>query len=222
MKSSTLGLVGALTLLAGGEARAMTPPPDTHPGAERVVVMCTVTAQGLSSDCRFDWGMKEDAKRLKAGSELGYLDAHPIPIAGAAPGAEVKVCVRLLLTPAPGGKGYYVTGASAPAPSGPPIEDPVWVQSPHDSWIDGFVPELAVRFAQHGSATVSCTATADGALANCWVREDTRPDLGFGIAGMLALQHARMAPTTASGAPVAGRTYVQTFVFDGGTRYERN
>jgi hypothetical protein len=218
MNSATLGLIGAAALLISGEARAMAPPPDTQPGAERVVVLCTVTAQGLSSDCRFDWGMHDSVQRLKAGSELGYLDAHPFPIAGADPGAEVRVCVRLQVTPTPDRKGFYVSGAAAPAPSGSEIRDAVWIQSPHDQWVNGFIPELAVRFGESGMAKVSCTATADGALTNCWVREETRPELGFGIAAMFALQHARMAPTTASGQPVAGRPYVQTFVFDGNGR----
>ena len=84
------------------------------------------------------------------------------------------------------------------------------------------MPELAVQFAEKGTATIRCMALGNGALANCWVQDETGADLGFGVAAMLALQHARMAPTTASGQSVAGRPYVQTFVFNGGHGYQLN
>jgi len=46
MNTAIRGAIGALAL-AGGVARAG-PPPDTQPGAERIILVCSVTDQGLS------------------------------------------------------------------------------------------------------------------------------------------------------------------------------
>ena len=196
------------------QARTL-PPPDAQPGAERIVLLCSVTDQDLSSNCRFLRAIIDRQERLKAGTELGFLDAHPFPIPGAVPGAEVKVLVRLKVSP--GGKGVVVAAPEGVfrASSGEEISDPLWVVSPHDPWTNGFIPEMSARPKQKGHATVRCVATEIGTLVNCWVQEETPAGFGFGEASLLILQHARMQPVSAGGAFVAGRPYVQTCTVDG-------
>jgi len=215
VKSLIFGWVGLLAFPVAALGAAL--PPDTQADAARIFVVCSVTDQETSKNCRFYAPIDDPSERLKAGTELGFLDTHPFSIPGADPGADVKVLVRLKVSAVAGGKGFDVSAAEAasPSPAGAEIKDPVWVVSPHASWTAGFVPERAFRTNQTGEATVRCEATEAGTLVNCWVRHESPTGFGFGEAALLLLQHARMKPLTASGAPVAGRAYVQTFKYAG-------
>jgi hypothetical protein len=208
-------LLGGICLPLAAEAQNGYLPDDTQPAAGQIIVLCTVTAQGSSKDCRFEEAITNPTQRLKAGTELGFLDAHPFAISGATPGTDVAVCVRLVVRASYVHPGFDVTGPDEmfrPA-SGPPITDPIWSVSPHDSWTSPFIPDIAVRRHQGGSATVRCTATLAGGLVNCWVQQESPANFGFGAAAMLILQHARMASLSASGQSVAGRPYIQTFAY---------
>lgn len=190
-------------------------PPDTLPGADELWVMCTVTDQQKSTSCRFYMPIANEDERLKAGTELGYLDAHPFPIPGAAAGSEVKVYVRLDAVKSPNGDGYRVSapeGAFASA-AGPQIADPVWVYSPADEWASQFTAETAVREEKRGRATVRCVATDRGALVNCWSPRESPAGWGFAESAMKLLAHAQMRPLSASDHPVSGRPYEVTIIF---------
>jgi hypothetical protein len=213
MGRSYLALAALLALPFPVEAFASGAPPDTQPGAAQVFLMCAVTEAGLSRNCRFYAAVSDPTARLLAGSELGYLDAHPVPIPGARSGAEVKVLVRLTVNPGPDGKGFAIGAPDVPAPTGSEITHPAWIASPNGGWTDALTTGLAMQRNQAGEATVRCTATQAGALANCWIERETPPDLGFGEAALIMLQHARMKSLAGDGAPVAGRGYVQTFHF---------
>jgi TonB family protein len=99
--------------------------------------------------------------------------------------------------------------------SAPEITDPIWKKSPYGAWADDYLPERSVRTNTIGEATVSCIATAAGALAECRVLRESPPDAEFGAAATQVLMHASLKPLTASGAPVAGRPYTQTFRYAG-------
>ncbi|HEY2480637.1 MAG TPA: TonB family protein [Caulobacteraceae bacterium] len=211
MVRSYPALVLALALPAGASASGT--PPDTQPGAAQVFLMCAVSEAGLSRNCRFYTGTDDPTARRLAGAELGYLDAHPAPLPGARPGGEVKVLVRLNVGAAPDGHGFAIGAPEVPAPAGTEIRRPAWIASPHGAWTDDLTAELARRSEHEGDATARCTATAAGTLADCWVEKESPPDLGFGEAALVMLQHARMKPVAGDGAAVAGRAYVQTFHF---------
>jgi TonB family protein len=111
---------------------------------------------------------------------------------------------------------------AAPAPNGesqgatePEITDPVWKKSPYGAWTDDYLPERSVRRNIVGEATVSCIATAAGALADCRVLHESPADAEFGAAAIRVLAHASMKSLTASGAPISGRPYTQTFRYLG-------
>jgi hypothetical protein len=218
MNRSVAGLFGFITLVAAPEAKAWTPPPDTQPGMALVLVECSVTDQGLSSACQFINPINDEVERLKAGTELGFLDAHPFPLVAANPGAQVQVLVRLKVSPSSDGKGFDISAPESlySTPSGPDITDPVWVVSPHGSWADGFVPERAMRMAQKGGASARCMATAAGVLVNCQVVQEAPKDFGFGQAALRLLQRVRMKPLSASRASIAGRPFSETFIYRGG------
>lgn len=92
----------------------------------------------------------------------------------------------------------------------PEITDPVWRVSPYKSWTDDYLPERSVRMNIVGEATVSCMATAEGTLTQCRVLHESPPDSEFGWAVTRMLAHVRMQHLTASGAPVAGRSFALT------------
>jgi hypothetical protein len=106
----------ALTFASAGliaAAAAVPASANAQAGAEKVIVVCTVTAQNLSKNCRFDYDIDDEIERMKAGTELGYLDNHPFPIAGVA-GTDVKVLVRLNVSVSPD-----PLALSSPRPAGP-------------------------------------------------------------------------------------------------------
>lgn len=212
----------ALTLCGAEPALAWSGlPPDTQPGAERLVLMCAVDSRQYSKLCRFYYPIANETQRLMAGTELGWLDAHPFPIPGGAPGTEVKVLVRLLVKRAKGAGGFEVTAPPDVFRTavGSEIADPVWAVSPHEKWADEFIPERAERLNQKGGASVRCVVTETGTLVNCWVEEETPPaDFGFGDAIARLAQLVRMKPEDKDGAPVTGRPFVLTLKFDGASK----
>jgi TonB family protein len=216
MKTILFGLVGALAVSEGMAQERSSPPADTQPKADKLMLYCSISDQGLSRNCRFYLPITDPIERLKAGTELGYLDAHPFPISGGQAGAEVKVLVRLAVTPSKSGEGFAVFAPEGafPIASGSEIKDPVWTTSPHGHWTNGFVPDRAARMEQKGEATARCVATEAGTLVNCWIERETPADFGFGNAALLVMQRARMKPVDADGVPVAGRPYVQTFRYE--------
>lgn len=211
-------LIVCLALALPAQARPARAPADTQPDAANIFLLCSVTEGGVSTNCRFYAPVADPIERLRAGTELGYLDAHPFPIPGAKPGANVKVLVRLKVSAVAAGEGFAVAAPEGafPIPVNSEIKDPVWIDSPRAAWTSDLVEGLAARNHQDGEATARCTVTQSGALGDCWIERETPSGIGFGEAALIVLQHARMKPLSASGAPVAGRSYVQRFIYRGG------
>lgn len=215
MERLAANLTVFLALALPAQARPMRPPPDTQPDAANIFVLCAVTEQGVSTNCRFYTAVTDPTERLRAGSELGYLDAHPFPIPGAKPGANVKVMARLKVSAGATGQGFAVVAPDGafPTPVNSEIKDPVWIDSPRAAWTTDLVDGIAARSHQDGEATARCVVAQSGALGDCWIAKETPPGAGFAEAALIILQHARMKPLSASGASVAGRSYVQTFTY---------
>jgi hypothetical protein len=211
-------LVACLALALPALARPARAPPDTQPDAANVFVLCSVTEGGVSTNCRFYAPVADPTERLRAGTELGYLDAHPFPIPGAKAGANVKVLARLRVSAGAAGQGFAVAAPEGafPIPVNSEIKDPVWIDSPRAAWTTDLVDALAARNHQDGEATARCTVAQSGALGDCWIERETPSGIGFGEAALIVLQHARMKPLSASGVPVAGRGYVQRFIYRSG------
>ena len=211
--AATLIAYAALALPA--QARPVRAPPDTQPDAATLFLLCSVSEQGVSTNCRFYTAVADAAERLKAGTELGYLDAHPFPIPGARAGANVKVLARLRVSADATGKGFAVAAPEGafPTPVNSEIKDPVWIDSPRAAWTSDLAEAIAARSHQDGVATARCVVAPSGALGDCWIERESPAGLGFGEAALIVLQHARMKPQSASGLPVAGRSYVQTFTY---------
>jgi TonB family protein len=86
------------------------------------------------------------------------------------------------------------------------LTDPVWKNQPDEHFLRAFYPDRAFRMERSGYAVVSCTVSADGRLGNCKVFGQQPDDQGFGSALMKISEQMQMQPTSASGAPTAGRT----------------
>ncbi len=182
---------------------------------EKVFVLCTVGELGLSKNCRFAYPIGGDRERLKAGSELSFLDAHPFALIGAGTGSDVNVLVNLSVSEASDGKGFEIAVPTSGLQPSLAISDPAWLRSPHDPWTGDFVPDKAARTNQKGLAVVLCIATERGELSDCRILDEEPTGFGFGLGATRVLQDARMKSVSASGVPVAGRPYVQTFRYDG-------
>ncbi|MBJ7486111.1 energy transducer TonB [Brevundimonas sp.] len=89
-----------------------------------------------------------------------------------------------------------------PAPPAPPrpsvITNVAWSRPPRPT-ADDF-PARAMDRGVSGSATVSCTAQANGRPANCRVVSETPAGMGFGQAAVRIVQRGQLSPRTVDGA----------------------
>lgn len=222
MNRSIPGIAAIVCLWAATPSHAASVPPDTQPGADQIWLQCTVTSQQMANNCRYISGLTDEHDRLRAGTILGYLDAHPFPIPGGAVGADASVFVRLNVTERPDHQGFVVTapeGAAKP-PSGTDVQDPVWIYSPYDRWAAGFTPDRVNQTGKGGEAKVLCKVSGAGSLEDCWLEHETPQGWGFGDAALKLLAHVQMKPLGARGEPVADRPFAITIEFKPDGRFE--
>ncbi|MEC8532702.1 MAG: energy transducer TonB [Pseudomonadota bacterium] len=89
-----------------------------------------------------------------------------------------------------------------PAPPAPPkpsvITNVQWARQPRPT-ADDF-PARALEREISGSATVECTARANGSPANCRVVSEEPAGMGFGRAAIRVVQRGQLSPRTVDGA----------------------
>lgn len=118
------------------------------------------------------------------------------------------IVAALALCASAGGASAQPSAATPPptstAPAPQPTGRPQWQTLPDGDALRAFYPPRALELNSAGSATITCTATANGSLADCRVASETPEDIGFGEAALRLSAQFRMQPTTTTGAPVAG------------------
>jgi protein TonB len=79
-----------------------------------------------------------------------------------------------------------------------------WVKAPGPADLVALYPEQAKAAGVSGRSVVDCELAADGSLAGCLLRTETPVGYGFGDAALQAVRAFQAAPTSRSGASVAG------------------
>src|SRR5689334_25028170 len=87
-----------------------------------------------------------------------------------------------------------------------PIRDPVWRPFQYPGSLERYYPPAALESGIDGAVAVECAISSAGAFENCKVIAEAPRGQGFGPAATTLASFARIAPTTASGAPTIGRT----------------
>jgi TonB family protein len=116
---------------------------------------------------------------------------------------------RPLHAPPRAPKAVRVSVADAPqepaAPAAPPvIVKPDWAIKPTGADIVEFYPPEAVKAGVDGAATIGCTVSPEGRLADCKVLDEAPAQAGFGAAALKLSERFQMKPMTRDGQPVSG------------------
>lgn len=151
----------------------------------RVVLSCTVSHEGLTSDCRVQTetppgaGFGEAALKLAPGFRFQPIGKKAI----AAPVASIPV--------------EFKPPAAAPTL----IQNPVWVRFPSGEEMAKVYPR-ALR--GMGVARLRCGVRGDGRLGACHILEESPPDAGLADAVLKLVPLFKLKATTRDGRPVAG------------------
>ena len=83
--------------------------------------------------------------------------------------------------------------------------DPVWKTQPEESFLRLFYPDRAFRMGKNGLAVISCTVSDIGKLSDRKINGEQPKGEAFGYALLKIATRLQLEPTSASGAPTAGR-----------------
>jgi|GEM_PF-1549269 TonB family protein len=83
---------------------------------------------------------------------------------------------------------------------------PDWVAKPTGDDLAALYPKDAAANQVEGRATIRCSVTTEGLLADCLVASEEPPGAGFGPAAVSMASRFRMRPMTKDGRPVGGGT----------------
>lgn len=115
------------------------------------------------------------------------------------------------------GLGLLLLALAAPAAQAGPrkvITRPDWAKKPTGDEMAAFFPQRASDEEVSGRATITCTVTVEGLLADCSVEDEKPEGYGFGDAALAAAASFRMSPKLIDGEPVAGGQVTIPLVFN--------
>ena len=123
--------------------------------------------------------------------------------AGEPPGGTAPT-LPLTATPAEAIDPMISQAQTGPNPKPSVVTSPEWLHVPSADEFAHVFPNRAVRMGVSGRAVIKCEVTAQGAMRDCVVVDETPVEFGFGSAALKLAPRFRMRPVTRNGEPVSG------------------
>lgn len=115
--------------------------------------------------------------------------------------------IGLLVTVLLSGPTIRVADAALPALPALTMEDAPPIASTRVPRSEPYYPRKAMDEGKEGKADIKCLISADHAITQCTVLNETPPKWGFGAAAMELFTGMKVPEMTKSGEPTAGREY---------------
>ncbi|HEY2176941.1 MAG TPA: hypothetical protein VGH15_00035 [Caulobacteraceae bacterium] len=197
------GAVSAAMALRAPVAAAASAYRPSIPSTVDIVPTCDVGPNGVTTRCYFpDLSKWPRPPTATENALLKDLNAHPIYLPDARPGAAVEVLIRRRFEH---GRPVEVD-AAPPAPANAPLIGAVtWKLVPDGPELAKYYPDRAFRNGIGGSAIVDCQVGPAGDLVHCWVSGEEPNDQGFGTGLLKITICLQVSPTDAQDVSLVGR-----------------
>jgi hypothetical protein len=163
--------------------------PKGAPASGRVLIRCSVTAEGAVADCAL---VKEDPAgsglAAVALQEVNLFRFKPMDRDGKSVAGRKIILSQVYM--APGDK------------------DPGWLKKPTAASLAAVYPLKAAQAGRDGTGYISCRVTVEGFLDRCEVTGEDPEGYGFGQAALTLSTQFAMTPKIRGGRPVEGRVRI--------------
>jgi TonB family protein len=150
-----------------------------------------VNSGRVTLDCRIESDASVTDCQVQDESPQGYGFGE----SALAAVVRARLAPQVVEQAAPDARAVFTLGIPLVAPRPRAIVNPEWISPPSPK----FPATAAAAGVSSATVALTCTATVAERLANCRVRSESHPGLGFAEAALAATASARIRPRTIDG-----------------------